>query len=121
MKRYRKGIARRIDMLRMPVALKNVRQACAMAEHRYIATSYPGKIGLLRASEKALRGLDDPQGGWGTYAAAGVGIRGIDADPGNILQQPYVRDLAVDVRICLDRGRPDAPPSTRTRSSLFPH
>ena len=108
-KRYRKGITRRIDMLRMPVALKNVRQACALAEHRYVATLYPGKIVLLRASEKTLRGLDDPQGGWGQYAAAGLEIREIDADHGNILEQPYVRHLAAELRICLDRTQSEAP------------
>jgi len=116
LKRYRKGITRRIDMLRMPMALKNVRQACAVAEHRYVATAYPGKIVLLRASEKALRGLDDPQGGWGQYAVAGVEIREIDADHGNILEQPYVRHLAAELRICLDRGQSNAP-----RSSILPH
>jgi aspartate racemase len=118
LKRYRKGITRRIDMLRMPVALKNVRQGCAVAEHRYVATAYPGKIVLLRASEKALRGLDDPQGGWGTCAAAGVEIREIDADHGNILEQPYVRHLAAELRICLDRGQSNA---TTPRSSILPH
>src|SRR5258708_32511912 len=61
--RYRNGITRRIDMLRMPDDLKNARQACALAEHRYVATRSPGKIVLLRASEKTLRRLDDPQRG----------------------------------------------------------
>ena len=117
-KRYRKGITRRLDMLRMPVALKNVRQACSVAEHRYVATAYPGKIVLLRASEKALRGLDDPQGGWGQYAAGGVEIREIDADHGNILEQPYVRHLAAELQICLDRTQSNAP---TPRSSVLPH
>jgi len=117
-KRYRKGITRRIDMLRMPLALKNVRQACAVAEQRYVATAYPGKIVLLRASEKALRGLDDPQGGWGQYAAAGVETREIDADHGNILEQPYVRHLAAELRICLDRTQSKVP---TPRLSVLPH
>src|SRR5260370_20450200 len=105
-------------MLRMPVALKNVRKACAVAEHRYVATAYPGKIVLLRASEKALRGLDDHQGGWGTYAAAGIEIREIDADHGNILEQPYVRHLAAELRICLHRTQSKAP---APRLPVLPH
>jgi len=105
-------------MLRMPLALKNVRQACAVAEQRYVATAYPGKIVLLRASEKALRGLDDPQGGWGQYAAAGVETREIDADHGNILEQPYVRHLAAELRICLDRTQSKVP---TPRLSVLPH
>src|SRR5258708_14035331 len=51
LKRYRKGIARRIDMLRMPVALQNVRLACAVAVHRYVASPYQCIIYLLCASE----------------------------------------------------------------------
>jgi aspartate racemase len=117
-RRYRKGITRRLDMLRMPLALKNVREACSVAEHHYVATAYPGKIVLLRASEKALRGLDDSHGGWGQYAAAGVEIREIDADHGNILEQPYVRHLAAELRICLDRTQSNAP---TPRSSVLPH
>jgi thioesterase domain-containing protein len=109
LKRYGKGITRRIDMLRMPVALKNVRQACSVGEQNYRATAYPGKIVLLRASEKALRGLDDPQGGWGQYAAGGLEILEIDADHGNILEQPNVRHLAAELRSCLNRAQSKAP------------
>lgn len=101
-KRYRKGIKRRIDMLRMPQELKDVRESCAVAEERYVPQTYPGKIVLFRASEKALRGLDDPQGGWSQYAAGGLEIHEIDADHGNILNEPQVRHLASAMRAALE-------------------
>lgn len=96
--RYRKGIKRRIDLLSMPRPIKNVREACAIAEQNYSPRAYPGKIVLFRASEKALRGLDDPQGGWSQYAAGGLEIREIDADHGNILNEPQVQHLAAALR-----------------------
>jgi thioesterase domain-containing protein len=108
-KRYRKGIKRRIDMLRMPRALKNVREACAVAERRYVPRVYPGKIVLFRASEKALRGLDDAQGGWSQYAAAGLETHEIDADHGNILNEPKVQHLAAELRASLARAQAGHP------------
>jgi amino acid adenylation domain-containing protein len=103
--RYRKGIKRRVDMLSMPRPLINVREACAVAERSYSPQVYPGKIVLFRASEKALRGLDDPQGGWARYAAAGLEIHEIDADHGNILNEPQVRHLAAEIRTSLQQAQ----------------
>ena len=102
--RYRKGIKRRVDLLSMPRPLKNVRDACAEAERNYSPRLYPGKIVLFRASEKALRGLDDPQGGWGQYAM-GLEIREIDADHGNILNEPQVQRLAAAIRAALKEAQ----------------
>jgi aspartate racemase len=103
--RYRKGIKRRIDMLSMPLPLKNVREACAVAERNYSPSAYSGKIVLFRASEKALRGLDDPQGGWSQYATAGLEIREIDADHGNILNEPQVQHLAAALRTAMKQAQ----------------
>jgi len=104
-KRYRKGIKRRIDLLRMPRPLKEVREACAEAERRYVAQPYPGKVVLFRASEKALRGIDDVQGGWSQYAVGGLEIHEIDADHGNILNEPQVRHLAEALRASLEQAQ----------------
>jgi amino acid adenylation domain-containing protein len=108
-KRYRKGIKRRLDMLRMPLPLKNVREACAVAEQHYVPQPYSGKIVLFRASEKALRGLDDPQGGWAKFASGGLEIHEIDADHGNILNEPQVRHLASSMRAALEKAQTLSP------------
>jgi len=89
----------------MPLPLKNVREACAVAEQRYVPHPYPGKIVLFRAAEKALRGLDDPQGGWTQYAAGGLEIHEIDADHGNILNEPQVQHLASAMRTALEQSQ----------------
>jgi thioesterase domain-containing protein len=109
LKRYGKGIKRRIDLLSMPLPLKQVREACAVAERRYVPQVYPGKIVLFRASEKALRGLDDAQGGWSQYASGGLEIREIDADHGNILNGVQVARLAEAMRASLEQARSDHP------------
>ncbi len=96
--RYVRGIKRRIDSLSLPPAIKAVREACAVAEQRYKPQAYAGPIVLFRASEKALRGLDDPQGGWRKYASEGFEVHEIDGDHGNILNEPQVRQLAVQLR-----------------------
>ena len=92
-------------MLSMPLPLKNVREACAVAERNYSPSAYSGKIVLFRASEKALRGLDDPHGGWSQYATAGLEIREIDADHGNILNEPQVQHLATALRTAMKQAQ----------------
>lgn len=103
-KRYYKGIKRRVELLRMPLPLKNVREACAAAERAYIPRKFCGRITLFRASEKGLRGIDDAQGGWGQYAGGALEIHEIEADHGNILNEPQVQKLATALRTCLQRA-----------------
>jgi thioesterase domain-containing protein/acyl carrier protein len=103
--RYGRGIKRRIDALSLPPAIKAVREACAAAELRYKPHLYPGRVVLFRASEKALRGLDDARGGWSEYAAGGIEVHEIDGDHGNILNEPQVRQLAAEIRSLLEKAQ----------------
>jgi aspartate racemase len=103
--RYRRGITRWIDALSLPPAIKAVREACAVAEQRYQPQVFPGRVVLFRASEKALRGLDDAHGGWRKYAAGGMEVHEIDGDHGNILNEPQVRQLAVEIRARLEKAQ----------------
>jgi amino acid adenylation domain-containing protein len=105
--RYGRGIRRRIDALTLPPAIKAVREACAVAELRYKPQVYAGRVVLFRASEKALRGLDDQQSGWSKYAAGGIEVHEIDGDHGNILNEPQVRQLAAEMRACLENAQPE--------------
>jgi amino acid adenylation domain-containing protein len=106
--RYRRGIKRRIDALYLPPAIKAVREACATAEQKYQPKPYDGHIVLFRASEKALRGLDDPRGGWQKYALGGIEIHEVDGDHGNILNEPQVRQLAAHMRARLEKAQFEA-------------
>jgi amino acid adenylation domain-containing protein len=103
--RYARGIKRRIDALSLPQAIKDVREACAVAEEKYRPQVYPGRVVLFRASEKALRGLDDPQEGWRKYAAGGIEVHEIDGDHGNILNEPQVKRLAAAIRARLEKAQ----------------
>ncbi|HVI08026.1 MAG TPA: amino acid adenylation domain-containing protein [Candidatus Binatia bacterium] len=103
--RYGRGIKRRMDALSLPAPVKAVREACAVAEQKYRPSMYPGAITLFRASEKALRGLDNGQNGWNRYAAGGVEIHEIDGDHGNILNEPNVRQLAAALCERLERAQ----------------
>jgi thioesterase domain-containing protein/acyl carrier protein len=114
--RYRRGIKRRIDSLSLPLAVKVVREACAAAEQKYRPSVYSGAVTLFRASEKALRGLDDAQDGWQQYAAGGLEIHEIDGDHGNILNEPKVRQLAAALRARLDQARLERFDDARERS-----
>ena len=75
-----------------------------MAEKRYQPKMYDGRIVIFRASEKALRGLDDPQGGWQKFAAE-VEIHEVDGDHGNILNDPQVRGLAAQICARLEKAQ----------------
>jgi len=103
--RYRKGIKRRIDFMFLPPSVKKVRKALAVAENNYSLKNYPGQVLLFRASEKGLRGLQDPTGGWHKYVAGGLEVHEIDGDHGDILNEPNVRLLAGELRSCLERAQ----------------
>jgi thioesterase domain-containing protein/acyl carrier protein len=106
--RYMRGIKRRIDSLSLPKPIKAVREACAIAERRYRPQVYSGPAVLFRASEKALRGLDDPQAGWRDYLAGGIEVQEIDGDHGNILNQPHVKRLAAQIRARLEKAQSES-------------
>jgi len=114
--RYRRGIKRRIDALSFPAPVKAVRDACAAAELSYRPTLYPGSIVLFRASEKALRGLEDESSGWQKYAAGGLELHEIDGDHGNVLNEPNVRQLAAALRARLEQAQAQHSAGARTGS-----
>ncbi|MFZ0318212.1 MAG: amino acid adenylation domain-containing protein [Candidatus Sulfotelmatobacter sp.] len=106
--RYARGVKRRIDALSLPQSIKAVREGCARAERQYSPQVYGGQVVLFRASEKALRGLDDPQESWRKYAAGGVEVHEIDGDHGNILNEPQVKQLAAAIRARLEKAYSEA-------------
>jgi amino acid adenylation domain-containing protein len=103
--RYWRGVKRRIEALSFPAPVLAVRNACALAERNYQPSEYPGYIVLFRASEKALRGLEDPGSGWRKYAAGGLELHEIDGDHGNVLNEPNVRNLAAALRKKLEQAQ----------------
>jgi len=104
-RRYQKGLRKRIEFLFLPRAVKQVRRACAAAEHSYQLRPYSDRIILFRAGEKGLRGLEDPGQGWQKFATGGLEVHELDGDHGNILNEPNVQWLATELRQCLERAQ----------------
>jgi len=102
--RYRRGFRRRFDSLFLPKTLKEVRNVLAKAEMEYRPQMYFGSANWLRASEKTLRGADNPQDDWSTWVAGGVEIVEIDGDHGSIMNEPTVAVFAEILRNCLAKA-----------------
>jgi thioesterase domain-containing protein len=107
-RKYRRGLRRRFDALFLPRPLKAIRKILAHAEARYQPQLYGGAATWFRASEQALRGLDNPQDDWSKWAAAGVEVHEIDGDHGSIMKEPMVSVLAQQLRACLQKAQQES-------------
>ena len=103
-KRIRKGIRRRIEALFLPRPLKQVRRVFAAAEEKYKPQVYFGSATWFRATEKGLRGADNPTDDWSKWVTGGVEVHEIVGDHGSILKEPDVCLLAESLRECLNRS-----------------
>jgi thioesterase domain-containing protein len=103
-KRIRKGIKRRFEALFLPRPLKEVRRVFAIAEEKYKPQVYFGSATWFRATEKGLRGVDNPTDDWSKWVTGGVEVHDIEGDHGSILKEPDVSFLAESLRSCLNRA-----------------
>jgi len=108
----------------VPQSLKDVKAACRQAAFRYVPQPYPGRVTLFRASDRALRGVEeDPQAGWGEWARGGVEIHAVPGTHMSMMTEPHVRLLALEVQECLERaqmegGQDPAPSAVDTAEAL---
>jgi thioesterase domain-containing protein len=63
---------------------------------------YSGKVVLLRTRGHRLRCSFDEQCGWGELALGGVAVQIIPGLHENLLEEPYVRAVADELKIHLD-------------------
>jgi len=103
-KRIRRGIKRRFEALFLPRPLKEVRRVFATAEEHYKPQVYFGSATWFRATEKGLRGVDNPTDDWSKWVTGGVEVHDIEGDHGSILKAPDVRLLAESLRTCLNKA-----------------
>jgi thioesterase domain-containing protein len=106
-KRIRKGIKRRFEALFLPRPLKEVRRVFAVAEEKYKPQVYFGSAIWFRATEKGLRGVDNPTDDWSKWVTGGVEVHDIVGDHGSILKEPDVSYLAESLRLCLNQAEPE--------------
>jgi amino acid adenylation domain-containing protein len=100
-RKLRKKIRRTLMGVTLPAAVQEVRRCCYQAERQYVPKPYSGRVVLFRPREKALRGSDDPLGGWGSLALGGVEVHEIPGDHGSIVDEPNARLLARRLKECL--------------------
>jgi thioesterase domain-containing protein len=70
------------------------------ARRSYTPQTYPGRVTLLRAAERA--DSFDPILGWDSLAAGGVKVYTVPGDHYTLLKEPNVQVLAERLRTCLD-------------------
>jgi thioesterase domain-containing protein len=101
---YGRTLGRRLTQGLLPEALKRVRHGIQQAGSQYSARPYEGPVVLFRASQKSLRGVDDPYAGWKEFAVGGLEIYEITGDHVGIVAGPQVGILAQHLKACLERS-----------------
>jgi thioesterase domain-containing protein len=73
------------------------------ALHRYQPRPYPGPVVLFRARMQPFANARRADSGWGLVAAGGVEVHPVGSNHLGMMQEPHVRDLALQLRRCLAR------------------
>jgi thioesterase domain-containing protein len=93
-----------------PSPLQRVAAACALAQARYAARPYAGRVVLFITREQQILCKSDPTMGWWTLCAGGVEVVPIAGNHLDVFEEPQVRDLAVKLDRFLgkekDHGQP---------------
>jgi len=77
------------------------------AARRYTPRPYTGRVAVIR-SKGYFAGLTDPNYGWGKVVREGLEIHQLPMYPKGMLIEPFCRELANTLELCLHR--PDASP-----------
>jgi thioesterase domain-containing protein/acyl carrier protein len=101
-KAFPRSVRRRVAMMKLPAALKNVRNACYRAARAYQPKPYDGPMILFRASEKGLSSVSQ-ESAWRSLAPQ-IDIYEVSGHHGNIVDQPQVRLLADELKACLENA-----------------
>lgn len=91
-----RSLRRRVAMMRLPAALKKVREACYHAARAYQPRPYDGPVVLFRASEKGLSSIEQ-ESAWKRLVPR-IRIYEVSGHHGNIVDEPQVVSLAGEVR-----------------------
>jgi thioesterase domain-containing protein len=99
-KAFRRGLRRRITMMRLPAPLKHVREACSQAARNYRPKPYEGPIVLFRANEKGLSSVNQ-ESVWKCLAPQ-IEVYEVSGHHGNIVDEPQVHLLAGELKARLE-------------------
>lgn len=92
-----------LDLSEIPQKYHKFLWAHYDALQRYTPQPYPGKITLFRTRRYSALGPFDPQMGWSELAGQGVELKEIKGFHANLLQPPYVQQLAAQLREALEQ------------------
>jgi thioesterase domain-containing protein/acyl carrier protein len=92
----------------LPKTLQNVKEINYQAAREYAIGPYPGRVALFRASDRPLLNRDDDLLGWDQFTA-GVDLYRVPGDHLSMINEPHVRQLAEQLKLCFSRAlQPDA-------------
>lgn len=81
-----------------------VKRANDRAVFQYVPRPYCGRVAVMR-SKGYFWGLNDPGLGWGSVVRDGLEIREMPVYLRGVLVEPFVRILAQDLKVCLERAQ----------------
>jgi len=100
---------------RAELHLQAVTRANLLAFQQYQPRVYPGPVALFRAEGRKVLPAADYRLAWRDLATGGLQIYGAPGDnSGLMLQEPHVRVLAAQLRMCIERARTSVSPPRRT-------
>jgi thioesterase domain-containing protein len=99
-----KKIRRTWRGLHVPKSLWDVHNANRTAASKYVLQPYPGKVTLVRATEKPLEGSFDPHALW-KHLAGSLVVHEIASDHYDILLEPQVQQLSDRLKGWIDAAR----------------
>ncbi|HTZ98141.1 MAG TPA: amino acid adenylation domain-containing protein [Terriglobales bacterium] len=99
-----KKIRRTWRTLLVPQIFRDLHAANRAAVTQYVLRPYPGKVTLVRATEKAIPGGNDPHAAWRGLTGELVEFE-IASDHYDILIEPQVYDLAARLKAWIDAAQ----------------
>jgi amino acid adenylation domain-containing protein len=88
---------------KLPRVLRDVKEFNSVALHDYGPRIYQGEATLFWASGD-LRGAFDLVEGWRILTGGGMDVHEVSGNHLNIIKEPYVTELAVKLKNCLERA-----------------
>lgn len=84
-------------------AIRDVEEFNYVAACEYRPQPAAGRVTLFWASEEV--NAEKTRRGWGVLAAGGVEMREVRSNHLNMIEEPYVGDLAAQLKDCIERAR----------------
>jgi thioesterase domain-containing protein len=114
------GLKYRILQPILPPAWRQIRKAHKAAWDAYVPRPYAGKVISFRASQRSLRGSDDPKGEWSRLAAGVVDVQDVPGDHNTMMTEPCVQVLARQLQACMEKSQEVDSTVSLSESGLTP-